>query len=119
LLAPKFGTTDQGSIILSSLERKADAEETTLPNGQGDIVEAAYHGMNSEITCEFKVHDTGYPDDALVGGIITITDTELGGTYIVKSVSNTKAQGEFMGGNMTLRRFPSITVMTSTTTTTP
>jgi phosphoribosylamine-glycine ligase len=111
LTAPKWGTTDEDAlgIIVSNLQRADDTEETTFADGDGDIQHVAYHGQNAEITCDFRVAATGYPADDLVGGTVTLTDAELGGTFIVKGVTNTKAEGAWMSGSMTLREFPEIT----------
>ena len=111
LTAPKWGTTDETAlgIIVSNLQRADDTEETTFPDGQGDIQHVAYHGQNAEISCDFRVAATGYPATALIAAAVTLTDTELGGTYIVKGVTNTKAEGAWMSGSMTLRDFPEIT----------
>ena len=111
LTAPKWGTTDEDAlgIIVSNLQRADDTEETTFPNGQGDVMHVAYHGQNAELTCDFRVAATGYPSDDLVGGTVALTDAEFAGTYIVKGVTNTKAEGAWMSGSMTLRDFPEIT----------
>lgn len=112
LSAPKWGTTDETAlgIIVSNLNRNDEVEESTFPNGQGDIVHVGYHGQNGELSCDFRVTAAGYPADDLVGSTVTLTDAEMGGTYIVKSVANTKAEAAWMSGSMTLRDFPEITV---------
>ena len=114
LTAPKWGTTDETAlgIIVSNLQRADDTEETTFTDGAGDVQHVAYHGQNAEITCDFRVASTGYPAEDLVAGTVTLTDTELGGTFIVKGVTNTKAEGAWMSGSMTLREFPEITSLT-------
>lgn len=118
LSAPLWGTTDETAlgIIVTKLEKVTDAEETTMPNGQGDIVHVAYHGAGDEYTCEFKVQAAGYPAAALVATTVTLVDTVFAGTYIVKTVSNVKEQGQFMGGSMTLRNWAGVTTTTTTTT---
>jgi hypothetical protein len=126
LTAPKWGCTDESSlgIIVTNFDKTTEREEALLNNGQNDVVHAAYHAQASEATCDFKVANTGYPDEDLVGSSVTITDTEFGGKYIVRSVGNTKTSTDFMTGTMTLRAFPAfdgddlITTTTPTTTTT-
>lgn len=106
LTNPVWGTADETAIIVDRMERAADAEEATLPDGQGDIQHVAYHGENSTFTCDFKVKDTGFPADTLVGSTFTIANnTQFAGTYIVKSVTNTKTAADWMSGSMTLRYF--------------
>jgi hypothetical protein len=107
LAAPKWGCTDEGSlgIIVTNFDKTTEREETLLNNGQNDVVHAAYHAEATEATCDFKVANTGYPDEDLVGGVVTITDAQFAGTYIVRSVGNTKTSTDFMTGSMTLRAF--------------
>lgn len=120
LTAPHWGCTDEDGlgILLIADEATFAREETLLANGQSDVVHAAYHGANTEKNVQFKVQNTGFPASGLEGATIALTDTELGGTFIVREVSNVKNQGEFMGGNMILRTFPNFSLTTTTTTTT-
>ena len=125
LTAPKWGCTDESSlgIIITNFDKTTEREETTLGSGQNDIVHVAYHAEASEATCDFKVSNAGYPDEDLVGGVVTITDAEFSGKYIVRSVGNTKTSTDFMTGSMTLRMFElfdgdDLITTTSTTTTT-
>jgi hypothetical protein len=126
LTAPKWGCTDESSlgIIVTNFDKTTEREETLLNNGQNDVVHAAYHAAASEATCDFKVANTGYPSDALVGAAVTITDPEFADVYIVRSVTNTKTSTDFMTGSMTLRAFPAfdganpITTTSTTSTTT-
>jgi hypothetical protein len=120
LAAPKWGCTDEGSlgIVVTNFDRTTEREETLLNNGQDDVVHAAYHAEATESTCDFKVANTGYPSDDLVGGTVTITDTEFAGEYIVRAVTNTKTSTDFMTGSMTLRSFELFDGSGATTTTT-
>jgi hypothetical protein len=118
LTAPKFGCTDETAIIIESHDANHDSDEILLRNGQNDIAHAAYTGINEESTVNFAVKATGYPSSSLVGATIVLADSEVGGTFIVKSVSNVKNQAEFMKGSMSLRRFPDFSYTTTTTTTT-
>lgn len=107
LTAPKWGCTDEASlgIVITNFDKTTEREETLLNNGQNDVVHAAYSAEATEATCDFKVANVGYPDEDLVGGSVVITDTEFAGTYIVRSVGNTKTNTDFMTGSMTLRSF--------------
>jgi hypothetical protein len=116
LTAPRWGTQAEGElkIIVTGLSKTTDAEETLQTDETGDIVHAAYHGKNDEASCEFTVADDGYPASGLVAAAIVLNDTDIGGSYIVKTVENAKTNDGFMTGTMTLRWFPGFSTTTTT-----
>jgi hypothetical protein len=114
----KFGTTDETAIIIETSAKSTTSEKATLPNGQGDIVAVGFHGKAIGNEVAFAVQATGYADEDLVEGLITLSDAEVGGVYMVESVTNTKQQNEWFKGSMTLVRYPEWTPTTGTTTTT-
>ena len=106
LVSPVWGTDDETGIIVDRMERVSDTEESLLSDGQGCIQHAAYFGANDTITADFKVKDTGYPAKDLEGATIVIANNApFDGTYIVKSVTNSRTAGDWMSGNMNLRYF--------------
>ena len=105
LAAPKFGTTDETGIIVETGSKTTASEKVNLADGAGAIKHVALHGKETELSVDFTVKATGYPDEALVDGTITISDTELAGKYIVQSVGNTKTKNAFMTGSMTLYKY--------------
>jgi hypothetical protein len=105
-----WGTTDEDDlgIIVETLDRSHNTEESTLLNGDGKIVGAAYHGENETAEVSFKVRTDGYPKAKgadFIGATITLADSDLGDKFVIQSVKNAKNQGEWMSGSMTLRRF--------------
>jgi hypothetical protein len=105
-----WGTEDETElgIIVETLDRSHNTEESTLPNGAGEIVGAAYHGENETVEVSFKVQTDAYPKARgtdFIGETITLADSDLGDKFVIQSVKNAKNQGEWMGGSMTLRRF--------------
>jgi hypothetical protein len=105
---PIWGTTCETAlgIIVTNLTETTTREINELSDCDGDIQHIALYGQKSEFTCDFKVSATGFPDRDLVGSTVVLTDTEMGGTYIVTEVENNKAQNDWMGGSMKLVVYP-------------
>ena len=114
----KWGTVDQTGFIIENIEETSNIEETTMEDGDGDIVGVVYHKAVGEISCDFTVKGSGAPALTLPGSTFTITgDSEFAGTYHVKSVSRTRAKGAYMTGKLTATRFRPTDLSTTTTTT--
>jgi hypothetical protein len=115
---PLWGTVDQSSMILENIKSRHTVEEEPLPNGQGDIIGACFHGGKGEISAEFTIKNASTaPAKTLRGHQFTISgDSQFAGTYYIREVERSRQKGKWMSGSLVATEFDE-TVTTTTTTT--
>lgn len=118
LSGARWGTTDQNYLFVNSCQLKEGSQKNELPNGQGDIVQAVWHGRKNEFSISGKVRNVAaLPASSLIGSEITIADGELGGTYYLDEITKNKQIGDWMEFEANATGYPAAQ-FTSTTTTT-
>lgn len=93
----EYGITNETGIILMSYGRNVQSVKTEVRDAENDVVAVAYSGITAAITLEGFVNGA---TTFTVGALLTLTNSTTGGgltggTVLVDTVNESKAQGEF------------------------
>jgi hypothetical protein len=122
---PAFGVKSGGEsyAYIDTKSIEDTGEKTELPDEDGDIVGAAYHGFKQNVQWSGAIKALGAPGSstgvAAVGGQLTFDDVE-GNTLVAYSdnVTVNESNSDWVKASGTATVYPSVATTTTTTTTT-
>lgn len=104
-----FGTTAEANydVILDDVSVNNSSQESQLTDEDGDIVMAAIHGQETEVSLSFAIKGASHlGTNALVGTVISdITDSDVPSPLIVTGNSRTKSKGDWQKGTLTAKYY--------------
>ncbi len=112
-----FGVDDESWGYIQSFGEAAEAEETLLMDGDGDIVAAAYHGKKIEVTAEAIIKvPASAPTHLDIGTLFTLVAANF--SFYPRTVEVTKSNSGWVSLRMAGTVFLGFVGVTTTTTTT-
>lgn len=93
----EFGLVDETFMIVTGISSQYNVKESVIMNAEGDPVTVSFSGKTADI--KFDGYTNGSTDMEICNVLTTInTVSKFGftaGTILIKSISESSAQGEF------------------------
>jgi len=112
LSGPIWGTIGDTEIIVDNISEGLGGDREPLPDGQGDIVAASYHGSVGELSMDFIIKDGSAASYLLTRGAeITLPTGENdinsdSQTLYLDTWEKTKSRGDWYQGSLTAHYYP-------------
>ena len=119
ITGPIWGCTDEAFLYVNSMQLNPQREKAELKNGQSQFVQSVWHSPKRTLSASGKVRVVAdIPGKALIGHIVTVTDTQFAGEWFVDDVTQGKTEGDWMEVSYEMTEYETATTGAWTTTTT-